>query len=231
MKLKCNLLAKVGEQGMKSIEVIGKTVDEAVKSALSQLNTTEDKVEIDIVEEGSKGFLNLIGSKPAKVKVTVKREYALEAKNFLSQVLTTMGIDANIDAKEEGNTIKVNLSGAKMGVVIGYRGETLDSLQYLTSLVVNKGHEDDYKRVVMDTENYRAKREETLKRLAKKTAVRVAKNRRSFRLEPMNPYERRIIHSALQDDKYVTTYSEGDEPYRRIVIDCKNNIRNNRNVK
>lgn len=216
---------------MKSIEVTGKSVEEALKTALNELNTTEDKVEVEIIEEGSKGFLSIIGSKPAKIKVTVKRDYELEAKNFLSEVLTTMGIDAEIHTKKEGNIININLTGDKMGVVIGYRGETLDSLQYLTSLVVNKGHENEYKRIVMDTENYRAKREETLKRLAKKTAIKVARNRRAFRLEPMNPYERRIIHSALQDDRYVTTYSEGDEPYRRIVIDYKNNQRNNKNVK
>lgn len=216
---------------MKSIEVSGKTVDEAVKGALSQFNTTKDKIEVEVLEEGSKGFLNFIGSKPARVKVTLKRDYISEAKEFLAKVLETMGIDADINIKEEGKTLKINLSGSKMGVVIGYRGETLDALQYLTSLVVNKGHDGEYKRVVLDTESYRAKREETLKRLARKTAIRVTKNRRAFRLEPMNPYERRIIHSALQEDRYVNTYSEGEEPHRRIVVEYKGNIHNSNNEK
>jgi spoIIIJ-associated protein len=108
-----------------------------------------------------------------------------------------------------------------MGILIGYRGETLDSLQYLVSLVINKGHETAYKRVVLDTENYRSKREETLKRLAQKVASTVRRTGKNVRLEPMNPYERRIIHSALQDDRYVKTYSEGEEPYRRVVVDLK----------
>ena len=206
---------------MKSIEISAKSVEEAIKSALDELNVTKDKVQIEVLDEGSKGFLNLIGSKPAKVKVTVKRDYALEVKDFLNSVLEKMGIKANIDAKEENKVINVNLTGPKMGVVIGYRGETLDALQYLASLVVNKGHEEEYRRVVIDTENYRSKREETLKRLAHKTAIKVAKSKKAFKLEPMNPYERRIIHSALQDDRYVTTYSEGEEPHRRIVIDYR----------
>lgn len=108
-----------------------------------------------------------------------------------------------------------------MGILIGYRGETLDSLQYLVSLIINKGHETEYKRVVLDTENYRSKREETLKRLAFRVADKVKATGKFVKLEPMNPYERRIIHSSLQNDKYVDTFSEGDEPYRRVVVDLK----------
>lgn len=206
---------------MKTLEMLGKTVDEALKNALKELNVTEDKVEYTVIEEGSKGFLGLVGTKPAKIMVTVKRDYISEAKKFLRDVLTSMDVKAEIRIKEENNVININLTGPNMGVIIGYRGETLDSLQYLISLVVNKGHETEYKRVVLDTENYRAKREETLKRLADKTAYKVKKTGRGYKLEPMNPYERRIIHSALQNHPDVNTYSEGEEPNRRVVVELK----------
>lgn len=206
---------------MESIYMIGKTVDEALSKALEQLNVTEDRVEVDIIEEGSKGFLNFIGSKSAKIKVTLKKDYIYEAKNFLSQVLKAMNIEADIDIKEENDVISINLSGSNMGTIIGYRGETLDSLQYLVSLVVNKEHDVPYKKVILDTEDYRHKREETLKKLAKKTAGKVRRKGKAYKLEPMNPYERRIIHSALQDCEDIKTYSEGEEPFRRIVIDLK----------
>ena len=206
---------------MKIIEMTGKTVDDALKNALKELNLTEDKVEFEVLEEGSKGLFNLIGSKPAKIKVTVKIDAALESKIFLTNVLNSMGIKADIEVKEENDTIFINLSGAKMGLVIGYRGETLDSLQYLVSLVVNKNHDVPYKKIVLDTENYRSKREETLKRVAQKTAYKVKKTGRPYKLEPMNPYERRIIHSALQDYTDINTYSEGEEPFRRIVVSLK----------
>ena len=203
---------------MKFIEVTGKNVDDAVKSALNELNVTKDKVVIDIIDEGSKGFLNLIGTKPAKVKVTVKRDYIDDANKFIRDVLDSMGILAEVTITEENNTVKIDLTGPKMGLIIGYRGETLDSLQYLISLVINKGHDIPYKKVVLDTENYRAKREETLKRVALKTASKVKRSKRPFKLEPMNPYERRIIHAALQDSVEISTYSEGDEPFRRVVV-------------
>lgn len=206
---------------MKIIEMTGKTVDEALKNALKELSLTEDKVEFEVLEEGSKGLFNLIGSKPAKIKVTVKRNSALEGKIFLTNVLSSMGVSADVEVNEDNDTIFINLSGAKMGLVIGYRGETLDSLQYLVSLVVNKNHEVPYKKVVLDTENYRSKREETLKRVAQKTAYKVKKTGRPYKLEPMNPYERRIIHSALQSYTDINTYSEGEEPFRRIVVSLK----------
>jgi spoIIIJ-associated protein len=206
---------------MKTIEMTGRTVEEALKSALSELKLTEDKVEVEVLEEGSKGFFKLIGAKPARIRVKVKRDYIYDAKAFLRDVLNSMGIRAEIKIKEEDNVLKINLVGPDMGIIIGYRGETLDSLQYLVSLVVNKDQEAEYKRVVLDTENYRAKREETLRRLASKTAFKVRKTGKSFRLEPMNPYERRIIHSALQNDLYVETFSEGEEPYRRVVVNLK----------
>lgn len=206
---------------MKSIETIGKTTEEAIQNALKQLNVTEDKVTIEVLEEGSKGFLNIIGVKPAKVKVTLKRDYIGEATSFLRDVLNNMSIKAEIHVKEEADEIKINLIGPNMGVLIGYRGETLDSLQYLLSLIINKNHDEVYKRVILDTANYRHNRQETLKRLAVKMGDKVRKSGRTLKLEPMNPYERRIIHSTLQNSSYVTTHSEGDEPYRRVVIDLK----------
>lgn len=207
---------------MKSIETSGKTVEEAVKNALVQLGTTENKVEIEVLEKGNKGFLNLIGVKLAKVKVTVKKDFSEEARKFLSGVLSSMNIDAEIHIEETKNTLNINLEGKEMGLLIGYRGETLDSLQYLVSLAINKGIEEGYKRVVLDTEGYRKKREETLIRLADKLARKVKSYKKTVKLEPMNPYERRIIHSALQDNHYVKTYSEGEEPFRRVVIEINN---------
>lgn len=206
---------------MKTIEMIGKTVEDALKNALSELKVTEDKVEVEVLEEGSKGLFKLIGAKPAKIKVTVKRDYEYEAKTFIRDVLNSMEIKAEIKVKVEEDAIKITLTGPDMGILIGYRGETLDSLQYLVSLVINKGHTSEHKRVVLDTENYRAKREDTLKRLANKVANTVRTTGKVVRLEPMNPYERRVIHSALQDNSYVDTYSEGEEPYRRVVVNLK----------
>ncbi|AYD41378.1 protein jag [Clostridium fermenticellae] len=205
---------------MKVIEMTGRTVDDALKNALNELKTTEDKVEVEVLDHGKKGFFN-IGTRPAKIKVKVKRDYIYEAKTFLRDMLNCMGIKAEIRIKEENNVLSIILTGPNMGILIGYRGETLDSIQYLISLVVNKKHDNEYKRVILDTENYRAKREETLRRLARKISDKVRKTRRAVKLEPMNPYERRIIHSALQNDNYVNTYSEGEEPFRRVVVDLK----------
>lgn len=206
---------------MKTFEMSGKSVSEALENALKELKLTEDKVEYEVLEEGSKGFLNLIGAKPAKILVKVKRDYKEEVKLFIRNILNGMNVQAEIRVKEENDVVYINLTGPKMGIIIGYRGETLDSLQYLASLVVNKEHDIPYKKVVLDTENYRKKREETLIRVAEKTAYKVRKTKRAYKLEPMNPYERRIIHYALQDNEYVYTFSEGDEPHRRIVVDIK----------
>lgn len=206
---------------MNCIEMTGKTIEEAKQNAMSELGVTEDKVDILVLDEGSKGLLSLIGKRPAKVKVTVKRNYCDEARNFLKSIFDNMGVNTEIKIKEVKDKIKVELIGSNMGILIGYRGETLDSLQYLVSLVINKGHDGEYKRVVIDTENYRAKREETLKRLALRMSHKVQKSRKVMKFEPMNPYERRIIHSALQNDKNIKTYSEGDEPNRYVVIDFK----------
>ena len=206
---------------MKNIEMMGKNVEDAINNALMQLKVTRDKVKVETLDEGSKGFLNIIGVKPAKIRVTVKRDSLNEAKTFLTEVLQSMNMEAEVNLKYENNEIKIELIGPNMGLLIGYRGETLDSLQYLISLVVNKNHDEEYKRVILDTENYRAKREETLKRLASKIAYKVRISGRVLKLEPMNPYERRIIHSTLQNDSYIYTFSEGEEPYRRVVVDLK----------
>ena len=206
---------------MKSIEIEGKTVEEALNKALLELKTDEHMVDVDVLEQGSKGLFNVIGVKPAKVRVSLKYDYIEEARNFLANILKAMKIDAEINIEEDDDTLHINLNGKNIGLLIGYRGGTLDSIQYLVSLVVNKVHELPHKRVILDTENYRSKREETLKGVAIKTANRVIKTKKSFKLEPMNPYERRIIHSALQANAFVVTHSEGEEPFRRVVIELK----------
>ncbi len=209
---------------MEYIEVSAKTVNEAITEACQKLGVTSDKLDYEVVEEGSSGFLG-IGSKPAVIKAAVKvTEISLEdkAKNFLNDVFAAMNMEVVVEVKydETEHSMDIDLSGDEMGVLIGKRGQTLDSLQYLVSLVVNKGVED-YIRVKVDTENYRQRRKETLENLAKNIAYKVKRTKRPVSLEPMNPYERRIIHSALQNDKYVTTYSEGEEPFRRVVVDLK----------
>ena len=209
---------------MEYIEVSAKTVNEAITEACTRLGVTSDKIDYEIIDEGSNGFLG-IGSKPAIIKASVKEEeVSLEdaAKKFLNDVFTSMNMNVviNIIFNEEKKEMDIDLSGDEMGVLIGKRGQTLDSLQNLVSLVVNKNTED-YVRVKIDTENYRERRKETLENLAKNIAYKVKRTRRAVSLEPMNPYERRIIHSALQNDKYVTTHSEGEEPFRKVIVTLK----------
>lgn len=254
------------------LEIEGKTIDEAIFRGLEQMGLSFDEVEIEILQESSKGFLG-IGKTSAKVRLTerektddwgavkatpkpekresrpaktntsnntnAKRNQRREAFEnapvvkkeiigqpvgeddpavaFLRGMLTSMGIEASLKAVMNENGLYIEISGENMGQIIGYRGETLDAMQYLTSLVANKGKED-YLRVTLDTENYRAKREQTLVRLGRRLADKALKSGRRVSLEPMNPYERRIIHSSLQDIKGVTTVSEGEEPNRRVVI-------------
>lgn len=209
---------------MEFIEVSAKTVSEAITEACRKFGVTSDRLEYEVVEEGSSGFLG-IGFKPAVIKAAVKvEEISLEdsVKNFLNDVFAAMDITVVVDIKydEVLNTMDIDLSGDEMGLLIGKRGQTLDSLQYLVSLVVNKEAED-YIRVKVDTENYRQRRKETLENLAKNIAYKVKRTKRPVSLEPMNPYERRIIHSALQNDRYISTHSEGDEPFRRVVVTLK----------
>ena len=198
-----------------------KTVNDAITEACKALGVTSDKLDYKVVEEGSNGFLG-IGAKDAQIEAAVKNSVSNVASDFLKDVFAAMNIIVVVDVKynAENNEMNIDLSGDDMGVLIGKRGQTLDSLQYLVSLVVNKGNED-YIRVKVDTENYRERRKSTLENLAKNMAYKVKRTRRPLHLEPMNPYERRIIHSALQNDKFVTTHSEGEEPYRHVVITLK----------
>lgn len=205
------------------IEKTGKSIKQATLSALKEFDldeTDEDKVEVEVLEEGNRGILGLIGSKMAKVKVSLKENSSDTARNFLSDVIEGMGVYAEIEVFEEDNNVYMELKGDDIGILIGRRGETLDALQYLISLVVNR-NSNTYKRVVLDTENYRKKREETLVKLARRLANRVIKYGKTITLEPMNPYERRIIHSSLQNNKKIRTYSIGDEPNRKVVISLR----------
>lgn len=206
---------------MEYMEFSAKTVDDAITEACQKLTVTSDKLEYEVVEEGSSGFLG-IGSKVAVIKARVKCSVQDKAKDFLKEVFDAMHMTVVIDVKydEVEGAMDIDLSGDEMGVLIGKRGQTLDSLQYLVSLVVNKDAEK-YIRVKVDTEDYRKRRKDTLENLARNISFKVKRTKRPVSLEPMNPYERRIIHSALQNDKYVTTHSEGDEPFRRVVITLK----------
>ena len=211
---------------MEFIETTGKTVDDAITDALVKLGVTSDQLEYEVLEEAKSGFLGF-NSRPAKIKAWKKFTVKDKVNEFLQSIFHAMNLEVEIIIKEsdEENVLDVELKGTEMGVLIGKRGQTLDSLQYLTSLVVNKG-KSGYVRVKVDTENYRSRRKETLENLAKNIAYKVKRTRRPVFLEPMNPYERRIIHSALQNDPYVTTHSEGEEPYRKVVVTLKRN--NNR---
>ncbi len=207
---------------MDFIEFTGKTVDDALTNALVEFGTTSDQIEYEVLEKGSSGFLGF-NSKPAKIKARKKYTVVDHIRNFLSQVFDAMGLEVEIlinASAEEENVYDVELKGAEMGVLIGKRGQTLDSLQYLTNLAINK-HSDTYTRVKLDTEDYRKRRKDTLENLAKNIAYKVKRTKKAVSLEPMNPFERRVIHSALQNDRYVSTHSEGDEPYRHVVITLK----------
>ena len=207
---------------MDYIEVKGKTVDDAITNALIQLETTSDKIEYEVIERGSNGFLGLIGKQDAVIKVRKKSNLLDDTYEFLDKMFSAMNMEvtSKIDYNEENRTMNIDFSGVEMGLLIGKRGQTLDSLQYLISLVVNK-ESDSYIKVKVDTEDYRERRKQTLENLAKNLSYKVKRTRRPVTLEPMNPYERRIIHSALQNDRYVETHSEGEEPYRKVVITLK----------
>ena len=255
-----------------SIRVSAKTVDDAITEALIQLGVSSDKLEYEVIEKGSTGFLGIGAkqaviearkkheevkedkpvkdvkpvkeykeTKEAKVEKVVSKEVKAEEKpekksselakvedvtmeaveKFLKDTLNAMGMEVELTTGiDKDGALSIEMKGDNMGILIGKRGQTLDSLQYLANRVANK-HQEGYVRVKLDTENYRARREETLKNLAKNIAYKVKRSRRPVSLEPMNPYERRIIHSALQNNPYVTTHSEGEEPYRKVVITLK----------
>ena len=236
---------------MEYMEFKGKTKNDAITEACRHFSIPSDRLDYEVVDEGKAGVLGMGARPAVvKARVTEQREEVIEpvvtaetpvtasaaveaektvdidveavSKKFLADVFAAMGIAVEISAtyNDPQKSLEVELSGDEMGVLIGKRGQTLDSLQYLISLVVNKGT-GEYIRVKVDTENYRQRRRETLENLAKNIAYKVKRTRRPVSLEPMNPYERRIIHSALQNDKYVTTHSEGDEPFRRVVVTPK----------
>ena len=204
-------------------EFTGKTVDDALTNATVTLGVTSSDIKYEVIEEGSNGFLG-IGSKDAVIKVVISGNEDPKdvAKDFLNGVFEAMQLEVNIsmELEEADNTLSIDLAGPEMGVLIGKRGQTLDSLQYLTNLAVNRSAEN-YTRVKIDTEDYRRRRKETLENLAKNMASKVKRTKKAVTLEAMNPYERRIIHSALQNDNNVTTHSEGEEPYRYVVITLK----------
>ena len=202
------------------VEKIGKTIQEAINLALNELQMDIDSVDVEILDEGSKGIFGILGGKTAKVRVSTKSSQADDAKRFLRDVFSKMNISVDIEAEENPDAVFVKINGRDSGIIIGRRGETLDALQYLTSLVVNKG-KDGYKRVIVDIEDYRQRREETLVRLANRIADKVIRYRSNVSLEPMNPYERRIIHSSLQNNKFVETFSVGEDPNRKVVVMLK----------
>lgn len=206
---------------MEFIEISAKNVDDAITQATVQLGITSDQLEYEVLDKGSTGFLG-IGSKNAVIKARKKFSIDENVVEFLSSIFDAMKMELEIlvAVNEEEHIIEVELKGDDMGILIGKRGQTLDSLQYLTNLAINK-HSDEYYKVKIDTEDYRKRRKETLENLAKNIAYKVKRTKRPVSLEPMNPFERRIIHSALQNDRYVTTHSEGDEPYRHVVVTLK----------
>ena len=207
---------------MDFIEVSAKNIDDAITQASIQLGITSDQLEYEVIDKGSSGFLGL-GSKNAVIKARKKFSTDSTVRNFLNSVFDAMNmkVELIINIDEEEHIIDIELKGDDMGILIGKRGQTLDSLQYLTNLAVNKNSENYYK-VKVDTENYRKRRKDTLENLAKNIAYKVKRTKRPVSLEPMNPFERRIIHSALQNDRYVTTHSEGEEPNRYVVVTLKN---------
>ena len=207
---------------MEVMEFKGKTKEDAITAATVELGITSDKLNYEVIEEGSAGFLGIFNVKPAVIRVTLTKSLKERTQEFCDDLFSAMKVETtvSIDFKEEDNIMNIDLSGPDMGVLIGKRGQTLDALQYLISLFVNK-EGNSYVRVKLDTENYRERRKATLEKLAKKIAYTVKRTKKAVSLEPMNPYERRVIHSALQNDKYVCTKSEGEEPYRKVVIMLK----------
>lgn len=222
----------------KELIATGKTTEEAIESGLAQLNLTREDVEIEVIEASNKGLFGFIGQKDAKVLIRVREDGNAVAEEkevkeikengnenekiieFVTELLKKMGVDATVEITVEENIMKINLSGEGMGIVIGRRGETLDAVQHIVQLFVNKTFEKFYK-VRVDTEDYRAKREEALTNLANGMAKRVMRTRKEIILEPMKAYERRIIHTALQNYNKIKTYSIGDEPNRKIIVAYK----------
>ena len=210
------------------MEFTGKTVEDALTEALIKLEATSDKVTYEVIEKETSGILGLFAKKDARIRIKLNDDLKDTVKEFLIKVFKAMEIEAeiSIDYDEETSLMNIELVGPDMGILIGKRGQTLDSLQYLTNLVANKDGKG-YIKVKIDTENYRQRRKDTLENLARNIAHKVKRTRKNVVLEPMNPYERRIIHSTLQGDRYVETHSEGDEPYRKVVVTLKKGVDDN----
>ncbi len=227
-----------------SLEIRSKNIDEARSKASEKFSKDRYDINIEVIEEPVKGFLGLIGNKDGLYKIILKEkeEFKKEelkqvdikvedpiktltevdiAKAFILDIINNLKIKANVDVRKEKNVIKINIIGKDAACLIGRRGETLDSIQFLAGLALNKANKNSHCKILVDIENYRSKREESLIRYANKVAREVAKTRRTKKLDYMNPYERRIIHSTLQNDKLVKTYSEGIDPYRRLIIEYK----------
>lgn len=202
---------------MRAVEKSGRTVEEAVALALQELGVDRERARVEVLEEGARGFLGIIGGRAARVRVSVEEDVCEKAVQLVRDVVAAMELEAEIAAREEGDTVYISLQGNNLGVLIGRRGETLNALQYLVNLAVNRNCVDR-KRVVLDIEGYRKKREEALQRLALRLADKARRRGRSVVLEPMNPQERRIIHMALRGRDDIYTFSEGEEPFRKIVI-------------
>lgn len=206
---------------MDEIQKTGKSIDKILEEIMKDLKVSSlEEIEYEVVDEGAKGFVFGLGSRDAVVKAKIKYDPERTAKAFLREMFIAMGIIVNIETQLKDKHMLINLSGEDMGILIGKRGQTLDSIQYLVNLVVNKGNAP-YLSITIDTENYRQRRKETLESLAYNLAKKVRNSKQKVVLEPMNPYERRIIHASLQNNRYVTTYSEGEEPFRNVVIDLK----------
>lgn len=201
---------------MKEVTATGQNVEEAVKSALSQLQTTRDRVEVSVMDEGKKGIFGF-RSRPAIVKVTVLIDPIEEAVKFLKDVSGKMGVTVEVEISRSGKQVEFELSGDKIALLIGKRGQTLNSLQYLTQLVINR-YSNQYLTVILDAEDYRRRRSDTLVHLAERLAQKAIKTGHKVALEPMPSYERKVIHTALLDETRVKTYSDGVEPNRHIVI-------------
>lgn len=212
-------------------EIRSKSIEDAIAKALKELSVSREDIEVEVIENPVKGFLGLIGNKEGKYRITLieKEEPKIEkevteadvAREFVENIINNLKIDAKVDVTQEKNVIKVNIMGKDAACLIGRRGDTLDSIQFLAGLALNKVNKDSHSRVLIDIENYRSKREESLVRYANKVAREVAKTKKTKKLDYMNPYERRIVHSTLQNDRFVKTYSEGTDPYRRLVIEYK----------
>jgi spoIIIJ-associated protein len=202
---------------MKMVEKTAKTKEDALAEALRELGVSEEQVIVETTEESSKGLLGFLGAKNFRVKVTVKEDPSQTAGLFLRELLVNMGITAQVEIFKRKENILLNINGKDLGILIGKRGQTLDAIQYLVNLAINKNHIEK-ERIIIDVEGYRRRREETLRKLAVKLADKVKRERRKEVLEPMTPHERRIIHATLQANKDVFTYSEGEDPYRHVII-------------